>query len=89
MLCRLGVIELMDALSEIREQVTRHRGSRVFYRAANGRRKAESRQGIIMEAYPSLFTLFVESQNSTVSFSYADLLTKEVELRLLPRDENI
>jgi uncharacterized protein Veg len=37
-----------------------------------------------MEAYPSLFTLFVESQNSTVSFSYADLLTKEVELKLLP-----
>ena len=78
----------MDALRAIREQVSRHRGSRVFYRAANGRRKAEARQGIIMEAYPSLFTLFVESQNSTVSFSYADLLTKEVELRLLPREDN-
>ena len=78
----------MDSLRAIREQVTRHRGSRVFYRAANGRRKAEARQGIIMEAYPSLFTLFVESQNSTVSFSYADLLTKEVELRLLPCEDN-
>jgi uncharacterized protein Veg len=83
------VIKLTDTLNAIREQVTLHRGSRVFYRAANGRRKAETRQGIIMEAYPSLFTLFVESQNSTVSFSYADLLTKEVELRLLPHDETV
>jgi len=78
---------LADSLSAIREQVSRYRGSRVFYRAANGRRKAEARQGIIMEAYPSLFTLFVESQNSTVSFSYADILTKEVELKLLPNKE--
>ncbi|MDR3353464.1 MAG: Veg family protein [Synergistaceae bacterium] len=75
---------MTDTLGAIREQVSQYRGSRVFYRAANGRRKAEARQGIIMEAYPSLFTLFVESQNSTVSFSYADLLTKEVELKLLP-----
>lgn len=78
---------MADSLSAIREQVSRYRGSRVFYRAANGRRKAEARQGIIMEAYPSLFTLFVESQNSTVSFSYADILTKEVELKLLPNKE--
>ncbi|MDR0765162.1 MAG: Veg family protein [Synergistaceae bacterium] len=78
---------MIDALSAIREQVIQYRGSRVFYRAANGRRKAEARQGVIMEAYPSLFTLFVESQNSTVSFSYADLLTKEVELKLLSRED--
>jgi uncharacterized protein Veg len=85
------VIVLTDTISAIREQVSQYRGYRVFYRAVNGRRKAEARQGIIMEAYPSLFTLFVESQNSTVSFSYADLLTKEVELKLLssaPGDDN-
>jgi uncharacterized protein Veg len=81
------VINLPYTLSAIREQVTQYRGSRVFYRAANGRRKAEARQGVIIEAYPSLFTLYVESQNSTVSFSYADILTKEVELRLMPADE--
>jgi uncharacterized protein Veg len=80
------VINLPDTLSAIREQVTLYRGSRVFYRAANGRRKAEARQGVIIEAYPSLFTLYVESQNSTVSFSYADILTKEVELKLMPKD---
>lgn len=78
---------MADNLENIRAQVMQHKGSRVFYRASNGRRKAEARQGVIIEAYPSLFTLYVESQNSTVSFSYADLLTREVELRLLKDDE--
>jgi uncharacterized protein Veg len=82
------VILLVDSLSAIREKVSQYRGSRVFYKAANGRRKAEARQGVILEAYPSLFTLFVESQNSTVSFSYADILTREVELRILPLEED-
>jgi uncharacterized protein Veg len=81
------VIAVVDSLSAIREKVSQYRGSRVFYKAANGRRKAEARQGVILEAYPSLFTLFVESQNSTVSFSYADLLTKEVEIKILPTEK--
>ncbi len=77
------------SLHTIREQVKLHKGSRVFYRAMNGRRKVEERQGVIMEAYPSLFTMYVESQHSTVSFSYADVLTKEVELELLPGGEKL
>lgn len=74
---------MTDNLESIREQVEQHKGSRVFYRAANGRRKAEARQGVILDAYPSLFTMYVESQNTTVSFSYADILTRELELKLL------
>ena len=55
----------------------------------NGRRKIEERSGVIQETYPSLFTVFIESQQSTVSFSYSDLLTKEVELQLEPSGENL
>lgn len=77
---------MSDILNSIRAQVALHKGANVFYRAANGRRKAEARQGVIMDVYPNVFTLYVESQNTTVSFSYKDLLTREVELRLLPHD---
>lgn len=80
---------LVGNLNAIREKVSQYKGFQVFYRAANGRRKMEARHGVILEAYPSLFTLFVESQNSTVSFSYADILTKEVELQLLPSGKNL
>ena len=74
---------MAQTLDTIRELVRLHKGSRIFYRAANGRRKVEERNGIIQETYPSLFTVYIESQQSTVSFSYAELLTREVELELL------
>ncbi|EHM10150.1 hypothetical protein TheveDRAFT_1022 [Thermanaerovibrio velox DSM 12556] len=77
------------SLEYIRELVKQHRGSRVSYRSMNGRRKVEEREGVITEVYPSLFTLYVESQRSTVSFSYTDVLTKEVILELLPGHERL
>ena len=74
-------------LESIREIVSLHKGSKISYRAANGRRKIEERTGIIKETYPSLFTVFIESQQSTISFSYTDLLTREVVLQLEPSGE--
>ena len=76
-------------LESIREIVSLHKGSKISYRATNGRRKIEERTGIIKETYPSLFTVFIESQQSTISFSYTDLLTREVELQLEPSGENL
>jgi len=78
----MGVMMVARTLESIREAVSRHRGSRISYRAANGRRKMEERTGIIQDVYPSLFTVYIDSQQSTVSFSYADILTKEVEVQL-------
>ncbi|MCD8162758.1 MAG: Veg family protein [Synergistaceae bacterium] len=76
-------------LESIRDIVSLHKGSKISYRAANGRRKIEERTGIIKETYPRLFTVFIESQQSTISFSYTDLLTREVELKLEPSGENL
>ena len=45
---------MAQTLDTIRELVRLHKGSRIFYRAANGRRKVEERNGIIQETYPSL-----------------------------------
>ncbi len=38
-----------------------------------------------MDTYPKVFTLYVEAHKSTVSFSYAELLTHELELELVPQ----
>jgi uncharacterized protein Veg len=83
----LGVT-LMATITSIREQVALYKGLKVRYRTAKGRRKVEERQGVILETYPNLFTLYVESQDSKVSFSYAELLTREVELELLSGNRN-
>ncbi|EFC92370.1 conserved hypothetical protein [Dethiosulfovibrio peptidovorans DSM 11002] len=71
------------SIQSIRQRVARYKGNTVRYRATKGRRKTEERRGVILETYPCLFTLYVESQHSKVSFSYAELLTKEVELELI------
>ena len=80
---------MAHSLDTIRELVRLHKGSRIFYRAANGRRKVEERNGVIQETYPRLFTVYIESQQSTVSFSYADLLTREVEVQLESSGESL
>lgn len=72
-------------VAEIKQCVDENKGATVSYRSLNGRRKMEERQGVIVETYPSLFTMYVESQHTTVSFSYVDVLTGEVELELLPK----
>lgn len=76
-------------LDAIREVVRQHKGLEISYKAANGRRKMEERSGVIKDVYPSLFTVYIESQQSTVSFSYADILTHEVELQLMSNGENM
>lgn len=76
-------------LDAIREVVRQHKGLEISYKAANGRRKMEERSGVIQDVYPSLFTVYIESQQSTVSFSYADILTHEVELQLMSNGENL
>lgn len=76
-------------LEAIREVVRQHKGLEISYKAANGRRKMEERSGVIKDVYPSLFTVYIESQQSTVSFSYADILTHEVELLLMSNGENL
>jgi uncharacterized protein Veg len=72
------------SLSEIREKVALYKGAKIKYRTSKGRRKVEENQGVIVETYPNIFTLWVESQKSKISFSYAELLTHEVELELIP-----
>ena len=72
----------MQTVDSIRKLLLQHKGASVSCRVTNGRRKTEERVGVIKEVYPSLFTVFVEDQNVTISFSYADVLTREVELVL-------
>ncbi len=79
---------MVYTIQSIRQRVARYKGNKVTYRATKGRRKAEERQGVILETYPCLFTLYVESQQSKVSFSYTELLTKELEMFLVDNDKN-
>ena len=51
-----------------------------------GRHKVDVTEGIITETYPSIFLIQVENEVDdsfkTVSFSYSDVLTKDIKMVL-------
>ena len=47
---------------------------------SKGRNRTEETEGILLDVYPKLFTLYNESSASTVSFSYAEILLSKLSL---------
>lgn len=56
-------------------------GKKVSAKVNIGRNKFEIFEGIIISTYPFLFTIKVN--NETKSFSYADILTKNIIIKLV------
>ena len=73
-------------VNQVRRAVNNHIGSKVKIMANKGRHKIDVTEGIIMETYPSIFLIKVineiEDSSQTVSFSYTDVLTKDVQMML-------
>ncbi|MBB5196182.1 Veg family protein [Anaerocolumna cellulosilytica] len=73
-------------VSKVRREIISHVGSRVKIKANRGRNKMDITEGIITETYPSIFLIKIEDGSSdtvkTMSFSYADVLTKDVQMML-------
>lgn len=70
----------------VRRAVVSHVGSKVRIRANKGRHKIDVTEGVITETYPSIFLVKVEDKieetSRMISFSYTDVLTKDVRLTL-------
>ena len=71
-------------LTSIKDEIVSYKGQRIKCRMSKGRNKMEVTQGVLLNVYPNLFTMYVESKASTVSFSYAEILTREVEVEVVP-----
>lgn len=70
----------------VRNAVMNQTGRRVKVRINRGRHKVDITEGIISETYPSIFLIKIQENEDmpvrTVSYSYTDILTKDVELIL-------
>jgi uncharacterized protein Veg len=73
-------------VSKVRKEIISHVGSRVKIKANKGRNKMDITEGIITETYPSIFLVTIDDAHNesvkTMSFSYADVLTKDVQMML-------
>lgn len=74
-------------LRKVRLSVDKNIGSKVKIRANRGRHKIDVTEGVISKTYPSIFLVEVENKidatTQTISFSYTDVLTKDVQMQLI------
>ncbi|WP_242986416.1 MULTISPECIES: Veg family protein [Vallitalea] len=75
-----------EDITEVRKRVDGYVGSKVLVKANKGRKRIVIKQGVLQSTYPSIFVVKVQNelQNTyrTVSYSYTDILTNNVELSL-------
>lgn len=74
------------SVGNVRSAVSKHIGSKVLVRSNLGRHKYDVTEGIIAETYPSIFLIKVKNELEdtfqTVSYTYTDVITKDVQLTL-------
>lgn len=83
-------IMTQQELARVRESVRRHMGERIRVSANQGRHRYETSEGILSEAYPNIFVVQIVSDdpyknNKKMSFSYHDIVTRDVKMQLLAR----
>lgn len=74
-------------ISKVRASVGSQLGSKVLIKLNKGRHKVDIREGILKEAYPSIFIIQVDGDfdgdsPKMLSFSYKDVLTKDICMKL-------
>ena len=73
-------------VNQVRKVLGSYVGQKVRVRANMGRHKYNVSEGIISQTYPSIFTIKVEggvdAKGNFVSYSYTDVLTRNVQLTL-------
>lgn len=72
-------------LAKIRKDVEGSIGKKVILKANKGRKRTTTREGILEEAYPSLFVVRICNQFDSVrrvSYTYSDILTETVEVTI-------
>lgn len=73
-------------VNKVRNAVMMQMGRRVKVKINRGRHKVDITEGIISETYPSIFLIRTQVNKDVpervVSYSYTDILTKDVELIL-------
>ena len=74
---------LAKNIEEIKQSLEPNLGRKLHIKANGGRRKTIERKGILAGVYPSVFVVELAEEYCTserLSFSYADILTENVQL---------
>ena len=81
-----------EALARVRKTVESNIGQKVKLKANRGRKKSYMKEGVIVDAYGNIFTVRVDIDTrsvQTLSYTYSDVLTSNVELVVCSSNEKI
>jgi uncharacterized protein Veg len=82
----------VNVMQRIREDLNECLGTKLKVKANKGRKIVIENLAVLEETYPHVFVVRVEtktSPNQRVSYSYADIITKTVELSHPETDEGL
>ena len=71
------------SVHDIRKEVENSVGKEVILKADMGRKRVKTKIGVIVDAFPSVFTVKVNNEfdvERTISYTYSDILTSQVKL---------
>jgi uncharacterized protein Veg len=76
-----------NEIEKVRSSVLQQCGSKVLIQLDRGRNKVDVQEGIIQNAYPSVFTILVDDEvdgnpPQLLSFSYTDIITRDIRMKL-------
>ncbi len=76
-----------EVIRKVRSSIRQQCGNRVKIQLDRGRNKVDIQEGVIQQAYPSVFTILVddakeENPPQLLSFSYTDVITKDIRMKL-------
>lgn len=84
---KVGDLVARNTLADIKVDLENYLGYRILLKANRGRQKTVVREGILEKTYPNIFVVKLDENKypvKRVSYSYADVLTKTVQLTVFP-----
>ncbi len=78
-------MDTKNKIEDIKETLTGYVGRRVHVTVKKGRKMRFARRGVLERVYPNIFVVLLdprsdEDSERRVSFNYADVLTRTVEI---------
>lgn len=69
-----------DTITNLKIGISEKVGQKIMVKCSLGRGKISEREGIIKNVYPGIFIVKYDENRESSAYSYADVLTKTVEL---------
>ena len=82
-------METINTLNQIRSSLENHLGKTILLSADKGRKQIVTKKGVLEKVYPSIFVVRLDNEPSgflRVSYSYSDLLTSTVKLKVYKKN---